>query len=189
MTGLLAGAEVGLEDLQVHFDAAWKIRNGEHGHTIEAAVLQLKGTPQLLVSGGLLPDFDFNGNRLQDLGRASRMDGITFSIIPTEDGGRIVIAWDRAAARAGRAFAASLLALPLHRQGDAMVRLCFAGAENIAVAPTWWRTLDQGTQAFLLARIREAADTNIPVSPRYLADDGRSFGALDVESFAKVGDW
>src|SRR6185503_2227946 len=57
-------------------------------------IVELDQTPDFMCSGTSQPEYDFEGNLLQDLADTSRLlDHITFSLIATDTGGAAVFSW------------------------------------------------------------------------------------------------
>jgi hypothetical protein len=132
-------------------------------------IIELDHTPDFMCSGTTQPEYDFEGNLLQDLSETtSLLDHITFSLIATDTGGAAVFSWY------GENKASERLIKSLHLLTDeqiphAVARYVFEFYENVYAAPEWWEGLDAPTQKTLLARLLSSLETIR--APSCLIDD------------------
>lgn len=132
--------------------------------------------PEVLSSGSIYVEFDFDGNRLQPFpNRHDVLDSITFSVIATEKGGAVAFAWTNETRGACSRFIDSLLRLPREQLGDRLVRFLFTYCENTFFAPVWWDQLSSTNQSDLRRRAMLGSPfTGLP-DRRCLQDDGLRF--------------
>lgn len=123
------------------------------------------------VSGLMYPDYDFHGNRLQDLGNwSSPLELITFFTAPLEDGWAFGLAWHKSSGGVCQAFMRSIAASMREgmRLEDLMLRFAFSCCENHAIRISWWEELSGAAKQAILNRIMLMAHPSIPVHSTYL---------------------
>jgi hypothetical protein len=136
----------------------------------------LNRTPEIVATGSIYVEYDFDGARLQPLANPNiKLDVITFSVIATEAGGAVVFSWIDETHGACTRFIESLNRIQKSGIGDAIVRFLFTYCENTFFSPVWWETQSTTNQA----KIRERANlgtsfTNLPPS-NCLVHDGLHF--------------
>lgn len=164
--------EIGLRDLQWHKDACDHDLRNANFNAIEWAPIRLSTTPDFVCSGLCYPDYDFAGKQLQDLSDLNaRMQLVTFSVIPTNEGGIVVFAWHSTSGQIGWQLAASLSAIDNTLLPHAVVRFAFSYSENKCLSPSWWESLDPARSA-LQHRAFIAASMTHPADGSWLVDDG-----------------
>jgi len=128
--------------------------------------------PDVLASFGITVDFDFHGNRLQNLSDTEHLcDSLYVSIIATETGGAVVLVWRDVHTNACRKFVQSLAAMPDEDVPDAIVRLVFEYSENTFFRASWWNALGTPFQSALLDRRPSGANVCIPRKPNCLISE------------------
>jgi len=155
------------------FDKALAERDFSRLH---AYVITFDVVPQVLASGILSPECDFDGHTLQSLGTLdARLDVITHSLIATKTGGAFVFAWLDISDRASRSLAQSLDRVPDDKIANTVLRFVFEFCENHYVNSEWWEGLDEAVKKTLLDRFAVSADMTKPrVHATCLIDDGVS---------------
>jgi hypothetical protein len=139
-------------------------------------VIFINEIPDVLATFGVTAEFDFHGNRLQDLSNADQLvDAFYVSIIAAETGGAIVLAWRDVHTHACTKFVQSLAMLPDRDVPDAIVRLVFEHSENTFFRPSWWNALATPLQSALIDRITTALDVCVPRKPDCLIPDGNRY--------------
>jgi len=139
-------------------------------------VIFTKDTPDVLATFGVTVQFDFQGNRLQDLSDTDqRLDSLYVSIIAIETGGAIVLVWRDVHTHACTKFVQSLAALADWDVPDAIVRFVFEYSENTFFCPSWWNALDKPLQSALVDRITSGADIRVPRKPDCLIPEGNHY--------------
>lgn len=126
-------------------------------------VLRLKDTPDILCTGFLYPEADFDGRCIQSGVTGTRLDLITYSLIATPAGGAIVFAWEAKSDESCVRLIRSLDSIPNELIPHFIVRLVFQSCENKFLSPVWWDGLDSET--------RDALEQHY-FSPSNLLDDG-----------------
>lgn len=166
------GQDAGLNDFEKLKDRYDKALLANNFADMSYYVVRTGQTPDVLCSSGILPSHDFDGNVLQELGDITLTpDHISFSVIATDVGGAIVLAW------LGASPAAEKLARSLAKQADAdlvqsAVRFVFEFCENSYFSPDWWDGLSDETKTALRQRFSKAANPFEGRADDCLKDDG-----------------
>jgi hypothetical protein len=157
------GVEAGFLDIErqkLEFDKALAERDFSRLH---AYVITFDTVPQLLASGTLSPECDFDGDTLQNLdAQDARLDMITHSLIATRTGGAFVFAWLDISDEASRSLARSLDRVQNDKIANTVLRFVFEFCENHYANPDWWERLDEAVKKALLDRFAISGDTTIP---------------------------
>lgn len=140
---------------------------------IRCYVLRLKDTPDVLCSGILYPESDFQGRCIQSGITGRRLDLITYSLIATDNGGAIVFAWEPKSDRSCTQLIRSLDSLPNELIPHAIVRLVFESCENKFLSPAWWDGLDSESRVALEQRYFSSSN---------LLDDGLRAVSWEITS-------
>ena len=117
--------------------------------------------PDFAVSGAIHPEFDFQGNPIQDLATPDRLDLITYSVLPLHTCGLIAFVWDSKSAPSCQKLAVSLDSLPRAEVPDALVRFTYEHFENCYASPRWWELLSDEQRRCLLRRMALAASDQV----------------------------
>ena len=152
MLGFQDGARIAIRDLQtLHEEMGKALKKGRFRDTSYYAV-EFDRVPGILCSGTPNIEFDFHGNRLQNLMRKDALEYITFSLLPfRENRGVAVFAW-YGKSNVNKRFIRSLASLPKRDLPDAFVRFAFQSLENMYLAPTWWNDVPDGIKEALIIR-------------------------------------
>jgi len=123
------------------------------------------------LSGVVYPDFDFNGNYLQDPANHNIIPQlIAYFTAPMESGWAFVFAWHASSQQVGRKLLSSLAEhyFTGNSLADAIFRFTFSCCENHALRPSWWDSIGKSNQSLIIARSSLMADPAVPVPPNYL---------------------
>jgi len=167
----LAGHSIGLEGLKYHKAMHERALQSGRFHEFEFTVFTSRAPCALQMSGLLYPDFDFTGQRLQDISNTTtEPDLITFFTAPTRDGWAFCFAWHISSSRSCKALLQSLASV-VHSGGklqDALLRFSLSCCENHAFRISWWDGLPAEAKAALVERISIMASPYLPVPSTYL---------------------
>ena len=123
-------------------------------------------------SGTLYPDYDFQGNKLQDLASLDRLkEMITFFTAPIDDGWAFVFAWHKSSNAVSSKLVSSL-AKAMHRGEkveDCLFRFSISCCENHAFRTSWWDNLKDETKSEILQTTEVMVDLETEVPATYLA--------------------
>jgi hypothetical protein len=114
---------------------------------VRALVFDLDAPPPVMVSGAINPDFDFDGNRIQDLMELEQIPDI-MSVTSFFDGnkGRIVFSWLENSHQSCETLLERLLSKPEYEITKHIVQYIFASFDNFFIAPDWWDGLTEITK-------------------------------------------
>jgi hypothetical protein len=167
----LAGHLIGLEGVRRHkqlYDAS--LREGRY-HDFDFTYFISKSRCSVQLSGVLYPDFDFLGQRLQNLGsRSAPFDLITFFTAPTREGWAFGFAWHASSGRSCLPLIRSLASRVAsgERVEDALLRFSFSCSENHAIRISWWDNLSERGRKAALERMLLMVHPTVPVPGDYL---------------------
>jgi hypothetical protein len=143
-------------------------------------VVRIDCTPDFMCSGGIMPDYDFHGNRLQVLtDYHQKPDFMTVSVISTDNGGAIVFSW-AGSNKAGEELIKSLDSYSDNEICHAVVRLCFEYIENVFPSPDWWERLSDAQREYLVNRMASEIQLDKRRKQDCLVDDGMRLVAWPV---------
>lgn len=176
------GLSLAFRDLNRWWDPAARSLESGTFDEYESAIFYYDQRAGVACSGGIFPEFDFAGKRVQSLGRAGA-HFLSFTSLPLDasrDGdvhGVAAFVWHRESHRA-RAVVDSLVAMPRERQADAIVRFSFEQFENVVLDPRWWEGLTEEHRRRLRARLSAGILTD--QDPMSLVEDGISVATWSV---------
>ncbi|MCF6309066.1 MAG: hypothetical protein L3J19_01110 [Sulfurimonas sp.] len=119
----------------------------------------------------LYPDYDFNGNLLQDLSNTAKpFDLITFCSAPTEEGWSFIFSWHKSSDNSCLTFIQSL---KLRMQqgsdlGDLLFKFILLNSENFAFSPVWWESLSEDNQKEISQSITNMMQPTMAIRKHYL---------------------
>lgn len=161
------GVEAGLRDLEYHKSEYDKVLINSDFSRVYYYVVRLNKTPEVMCSGSIAVEFDFEGHLLQDLAdTTTTMDQITFSLIATDEGGAAVFSWV-GTSHICHQFIRSLNSLLNYQLPHLLVQYAFESFENVFFSPSWWDGLDDDSK-----RIIQRKAISFDKSPHSLRDNG-----------------
>lgn len=138
---------------------------------IRSIVFHSTQAPAVVFSGALYPDYDFFGNRLQDLSdQSAERDLISFSFAPMSRGWGVLFAWQSDSSSSCVPLLRSL-ATVVHdgaSLGDSLFRFVVSNCENLALSPAWWESLNENQRADVAKFANHGADIFTPIRSDYL---------------------
>ena len=162
--------EAGLRDIQAAKAICDSMLLASDFSAIGYLVIPISQIPEVACSGAFFPDYDFAGNQLQDLSDLDqKLDPVSFSIVPTEKGGAVVITWI-GDTDACKRFGESFLDSAKGDVGKVAVRMAF-DFENLFISPTWWDAVSTELKEKIASRIRTNANILINRSRNYLSEE------------------
>jgi hypothetical protein len=125
---------------------------------LKAYVVKFGSIPEVLCSGVLYPECDFDGRTIQYMGNLTdTLQLITHSLVTTANGGAFVFAWLESSDGASRQLAESLDRLSDEQLPHAVLRFVFEFSENHYLNPSWWDSLDPAIRKAISDRFAKAA--------------------------------
>jgi len=179
-----AGFSLGINDLRLarrDFEAAIASRDYS---AIHALVVLFDRIPAVHATSPLTPEFDFDGNLLQDRYDFDRpMKALTFTMTGTGQGGGIAIFSWMTESDAALRFCESVQRIPKELLAHRLVQFAFEYFENVYWSPAWWESLDSDTKTQLVERMNAQIHTDR--SSDCLRDDGTRAADWRVVSISR----
>jgi hypothetical protein len=170
--GYKIGTEFSLNQLKIHKQHYDDSLKNKCYSDIQYTLFISKQKPNVVFSGLFVPDFDFLGRELQDLGNhASNLELITMCFAPmNNDEWGFLLAWHKTSSKVCKEFMGSLATRICQNSntGDLLFRLIMSNCENIAFAPTWWDGLSEDARIQIKQRAESMVDLMTAVKPNYL---------------------
>lgn len=131
--------------------------------------------PDFLCTGTFYPEFDFQGQSLQNLlvfniDAYSLSELMTFSLLATENYGIALFAWVEES-NINVDFITSLHSIPDSMLSHAIVRFAFEYFEDIYISPDWWENLSVDSREKLIKRFEVSASMHSIRQHHCLMDD------------------
>ncbi|HRA64925.1 MAG TPA: SEC-C domain-containing protein [Caldilinea sp.] len=165
------GVSMGLNDLQHHKTIYDKmLLSGDYSEA-RYYVVGLQNVPEIMCSGSMPLEYDFDGRLLQALDKPAAAAQITFSLIATDTGGAAVFHW-ASNSNVCVEFIRSLNTLSDTSLPHAIVRFAFDSFENVFFSPHWWDSLDHKEKIAIQERAGYIVGPEQDINPYRLRDDG-----------------
>lgn len=170
LKNLIIGNEIGYEILKLHKEKFDKCLIENNFNEIECCCFNFHKKPNIAFSGISYPDFDFLGNKLQDILGNDFLHMITFCSAPTENGWSYVFTWHKSSHEVAESFLRSLATIAYEGAGveDHLFRLIFT-CDNFAINPTWWENLSSKRANEILEYSSYINGLLCPIEPDYLS--------------------
>ena len=161
MAGFLIdiGVSAALKDNKFHklkFDLILESREYQD---VQAIIFRLDDPPPVMVSGAVNPDFDFNGQRIQDLMELEVVQDL-LSMTSFYDGknGYIVMSWLSYCSASCKKLINSLLGKPKGDITTYLVQYIFKNFENCFIAPNWWEGVSDKDKESIIDLLADSAN-------------------------------
>lgn len=170
--GLAAGVKDG-----VHFKSLLdEMLQARDYATLHAYVIELTVPPDIMCSGSIFPEEDFDGNRLQDLNNIDDIPSLlSFTSFSSAGRGYIVFSWLDESEEICRRFINSLAAISNQDLANSLIRLFIEHCENVYLRPDWWEALPQNLKKAMIDRMAHSANPFMPRRRNFLIDDKMSY--------------
>ena len=147
----------------------------------ESCWIRFEGQPIISFSGGFAPEFDFQGNQLEDYNFPSEQRNfIHVNGIARETSTDLVFTWKKSA-RFSKQFVDSFIEVPDHRKSDAMIYMAFEHLENLAFSKSWWESMRPLQRTMLKRRFMSGIDLTIERTSSSLKIDSKSYSDLEID--------
>lgn len=171
--GSATGFGAAIRDLQRASGEFYNMLTSDDYSTMEYYVVWFADPPDIMCSGFTDPDFDFAGQRLQNLSDLETpTHSVALSLIASGERGCAFFSWLRSASRPCRELIESLIGLKTEQIPHAIVRFVSSCLSNHFLRPDWWEGLQHGDRESLCDRVPLGAHPLIEIPPDYLIDDG-----------------
>lgn len=170
-----SGTHTGLHCISTHKHLLDSVLVSQDFSSIHAYVIDLENPPDIMCSGALFVETDFEGNEFDNLAKADERlpDLLAFSSFASGTNGKIAFVWSDVSVNGFcDSFIKSLDRIPDVDLPHAIMRFIFEHIENCYFRPDWWESLSEPDKERLMARIETSADPFTKRSPKCLCDDG-----------------
>lgn len=163
----------GLSWIKSHLDEYETCLTCANWSQIRSIVVRFDRTPDVVAVTGFAPEFTFDGRLIQGLDILDLpVQLLAYSCIALPGGGgAFLLSWLPSSDAACTMFLDSLLALDRDQIPHALIRMMFEFGENVAIRPTWWRSMDPASKRAILRR-HFSGGGDFPRLPTCLTDDG-----------------
>lgn len=168
----LLGNCTGLHGLQYHkalYDNALQVEDYDQ---FEFLYVTCSTCCNAQFSGLLYPDFDFEGNSLQDITDIHKVPSlITFFTAPIDDGWAFCFAWHVSSNDICIPFIQSLAYRVANgeKPEDIIFRFSLSCCENHAIRISWWDRLSEDAKNEVISRVGMMVHPELPIPANYLA--------------------
>lgn len=147
------GQQLGMRDIGAAFAQAELDAFSQSPTLTSALIIRFRRMPTIMTVGGFLPEFDYQGNKLQSLGDANQVcTGISFNILAARGHAAVALLWFKNDIVV-EGFARSFLNEPRDLYTTLAIQTAFEHLENTCMAPNWWNGLRKVEQESLLRRL------------------------------------
>ncbi len=152
----------------------------------QSFVMKFNAVPTIAASGGKNIIYDFEGNRLQDLGDLNKLPrAIYYNYFSSNENGYVILSWTSDSDDVASQFVTSLNKMKPARVSDALIRFIFYSCENLYVSPVWWERLEIDKRKSLIDRSASMSDPSEDYDPKYLKDDNVNYDDWKYEETIK----
>jgi len=176
------GTTWGLEDIGYHYTNLFRIYNTKDYSRLNRLVIKLKENPEVVCSACFFPEFDMEGNILQNLD-ADNLELTTFEILSNGDHGIVQLCWY------DNFMSCKKLADSICDCDDipnAILKLVFTVSENHAFNISWFDNLSvlkkKGLMKLMMSNVLDDAKSN---ADKPLFIDKKKYVNWDIDSFVK----
>ena len=182
------GLRAGLRDLD-HYKSIYDTVLLESDFScIRSYVVEFGQPPDVMCSGGVFPNQDFEGGELQDIADLTATPHVlTFTSFYGGDCGVVVFTWLPESDRTCKRFIESLHRVPDAALTNALLRFFFEHCENVHMNPDWWEKLPAQTRDAVIERMAASANPEMARPGAILTDDGVNFSPWKVIRRQSVG--
>lgn len=167
------GVQAGLNDLLKIKNIYDQILLNKNFQRIKYYAIQIDSIPEIVCSGNIFVEMDFQGNILQTNNEienlAKNLDRVSFSILMSNKNGIIVFSCLDTETKS-ITFFKSIEKLPDNDLPNAIVRFAFEFFENTFMAPDWWDNLQKEDKDKIIKRMNNLSDNER--DKNCLLDDG-----------------
>ena len=136
------GSLIGANELERFKERLDRIYLTEDWSRLITHVIKFKKRPSIACSAAYSPDYDFEGNSLQDFNNVEvDLENLIVNIFPTDDGGYALFSYLDTASGVCKKMVDSILRQP--NLTTALIWFLFGQFENIAISPEWYESLSE----------------------------------------------
>ncbi len=182
ITASRIGLDAGLRDLKYHKSEFDKILSSKNFSTVKSYQIYIDGPPPVMASGCIMPEYDFEGNNIQELGDVEKiLSIISYSSFYGDNMGAIVFSWLPQSDEKCRRFINSLIKVSDQDLADSIMRFQFEYFENLCISPAWWVPLDANIKKAIKMRMVASCRPEIGRSNNCLLNDGITYDSWIIK--------
>lgn len=137
------GIQAGLRDNMHHKKIFDSILEHKRYSDVHAIVFEFDGVWPIMSSGSTNPDFDFDGNLIQDLMDLELTpDLLTLTSFYDGNKSYVVMAWAISSHASCHRIVRSLMTRPERDWPDYLTQFIYRNFENVFMSPKWWGSLE-----------------------------------------------
>lgn len=152
----ILGKRVGLQNGRRILLDAWqtysRIVTTASSDDLHYYAILFESAPVYFATVGFLPEWDFNGKVLQDIGCIEVFKGITFSSWAAGNNAAAVFSWHKSWDSICIPFIDSLRSIEENKLANRLLAMAFEVSENVVFKPSWWDSLSDQDKALLHTR-------------------------------------
>ena len=160
----LYSAKIGMENAKRNLQLAWE----RFGHMVTTGDLsalryfavRFDFAPDYLASTAFLPEWDFEGNQLQNLDEIESFYGLAFSVWAANDDSAAVLCWHESADEICMPFVQSIQRIDESRLSNRLLSVAFEVSDNVIMKPSWWEGLMDNDKRLLADRVSSGMNSN-----------------------------
>jgi hypothetical protein len=127
--------------------------NGSSFSELRSFTIVFEQAPVYFGSGAFLPEFDFEGGLLQDLGYCGKFVGLSFSVWEAKGQSVVVFCWHKEWDGICVPFIESIRRIDASRLANRILAMAFEVSNNITMKPSWWHGLTDRNKMLIVSRI------------------------------------
>lgn len=156
------GNRAAIEDLNYHKSYFDRALESDDFSTARAVIFTFDEAPPVMVCGGTNPDFDFDGNPVQDLmDLMKRTDNLSVTSYYDGEKGIIAFSWLENSDETCCKVMSSLLHKDREDYVPIIIQYMFKNFENVFVSPKWWESESESNRKILMKLFGDNISTNI----------------------------
>ena len=187
-TLLDVGASIGLRDLEYYKRKYDEILLSGDYSDIHAYMIELGCPPPIMCSAGIFPEWDFEGNKLQNFDNPEViLHLLNFTSFYGGHCGVIVFTWLSECDRTCHSFINSLRKVQVDRMTDGLIRFFFEFSENLHIQPQWWDDLEYNKRDSLIDRLAASANPFTGRKSDCLTKDNIRYDNWPISNLKTIG--
>jgi hypothetical protein len=181
------GQRLGLRDMAQEFPRCETALASERYEDVSALVVRFKRPPSIMTVGGFAPEFDYDGSRMQTLGKISTVyHPIGLSVLAAPTGAAVAFTWLRGASIC-RKFAESFMRQDRSKLSTLIIQTAFEHLENTCMSGSWWDGLLPIERDRLIERMQFAGSPEEERTSSCLQYCGVTFDQWQYDSHVFTG--
>ncbi|KLE00155.1 hypothetical protein [Aliarcobacter butzleri] len=185
ISAYLYGTEIGYRNLEFHKNIYDNLLKNKSYDEMRYVSFNSSDNLNVVFSNVLYPEYDFEGNLLQNLSDTSKpFDLISFHSVPTEIGWSFVFTWHKSSDHSCCHFINSLK--NMIKKGESLSDLLFQftifNGENIAFSPDWWESISGENQDKITKGISQMMNSTREIRTYYQKNSLKNISEWNFET-------